>query len=153
MDTEFIVRVANEAPHRASGGVLSFYMKEFDKWLEKKKAMNDLGHRPPFVSEGDVWWIGVGENVGSEIGGKSAKFSRPGIIYKKLAHGFYLIIPTTTKQREGSWYVKIRQQGIDVSVCLHQVRTIDHRRLYTKIGSLDDADRARIREGFIRLYI
>jgi len=52
----------------------------------------------------------VGErwrNVGSEINGKSALFSRPVIIYKKLSHGFYFVIPTTTQKKEGSWFVRV----------------------------------------------
>jgi hypothetical protein len=38
--------------------------------------------------------------VGSEINGKSKLFSRPVVIYKKLAHGFYFVVPTTTQDRK-----------------------------------------------------
>ncbi len=127
-------------------------MKDFDGWIMQKKILNERATRPPFVSEGDIWWIGVGENIGTEMCGKSARFSRPAIIYKKLARGFYLVIPTTTKQKTGTWYVKIRQQNVDMSVCLHQLRTIDYRRLYKKLGSLDDADHQKVRNGFMALY-
>ena len=36
--------------------------------------------------------------------------------------------------REGSWYVLVRQ---DEYVCLNQIRTIDHRRLFSKLGQID----------------
>jgi mRNA-degrading endonuclease toxin of MazEF toxin-antitoxin module len=35
---------------------------------------------------------------------------------------------------------------------LHQTRAIDHRRLSTKLGQLDDADLERVRKGFRKLY-
>ncbi|MDP3735684.1 MAG: type II toxin-antitoxin system PemK/MazF family toxin [bacterium] len=114
--------------------------------------MHHKEHHPPLVSRSDIWWASVGENVGSEVDGKSGLFSRPVIIFKKLAHGFYFVIPTTTKVREGTWYVDVRHHGKNMAVCLHQARAIDHRRLSSKIGTLDDADMARVQHGFDALY-
>ena len=93
-----------------------------------------------------------GENIGSEIDGKNSLFSRPVIIYKKLAHGFYFVIPTTTKSRAGSWYINFRQQDKEMIACLHQARAIDHRRLSSKIGTLDDNDFNQVKAGFDKLY-
>jgi hypothetical protein len=58
----------------------------------------------PLATAGDIWWASVGQNVGSEINGKSRLFSRPVIIFKKLAHGFYFVIPTTTKPKGLQYY-------------------------------------------------
>lgn len=127
-------------------------MKKFLEWIGLKEKLNTATHEPPLVSERDIWWASVGENVGLEIDGKSKLFSRPVIIFKKLAHGFYLVVPTTTQQRKGTWYVDFRQQGEDMVACLHQVRTIDYRRLFSKLGELDDQDFIRIKEKFHRLY-
>jgi mRNA-degrading endonuclease toxin of MazEF toxin-antitoxin module len=85
------------------------------------------------VSEREIWWASVGENVGSEINGKSALFSRPVIIYKKLSHGFYFVIPTTTQKKEKNWFVLVRYQRTDMAACLHQSRAIDHRRLSSRL--------------------
>ena len=127
--------------------------KDFDRWNKKKKALDVGTHQPPLVSEGEIWWASIGENVGSEIGGKSDLFSRPVIILKKLAHGFYFIIPTTTQMRNGSWYVSFRQKNQGMTACLHQARAIDHRRLSSKLGTLDDTDFERVVNGFGALYI
>jgi mRNA-degrading endonuclease toxin of MazEF toxin-antitoxin module len=54
--------------------------------------------------------------------------------------------------KEGSWFVPFRQGGKDMIACLHQARAIDHRRLSSKLGTLDDEDFGRIKEGFDRLY-
>lgn len=87
------------------------------------------------------------------MNGKSALFSRPVIIFKKLAHGFYFVILTTTQVREGTWYVKFRQQEREMVACLHQARAIDYRRLSSKLGTLDDEDYGRIKSGFSSLYL
>ena len=127
-------------------------MKRFLEWIWLKEKLHEQAHRPPFVSEGDMWWTAIGENVGSEINGKSEQFSRPVIIFKKLAHGFYFVIPTSTKARTGSWYVPFRHKERDMVACLHQARALDYRRLSSKLGTMDDEDLTRVRGGFASLY-
>lgn len=128
-------------------------MKKFLQWIGVKEKLDSNDPKPPFVSEGDIWWVSFGENVGSEINGKSDVFTRPAIILKKLAHGFYCVVPTTSKHKEGSWYVSFQQKNKDTTACLHQVRTIDHRRLFSKLGTLDDSDFQNIKNGFQDLYL
>ena len=127
-------------------------MKRFLEWIGLKEKLHNKNHRPPLVSQGDIWWASVGENVGSEINGKNDLFSRPAIIFKKLAHGFYFVIPTTTQLKEGTWYVRFRQQEKEMVACLHQARAIDYRRLSSKLGTMDDEDFARVKNGFNSLY-
>lgn len=128
-------------------------MKDFKRWSGLKESLDGLTHKAPFVSEGDIWWVSIGENVGSEIGGKSIQFSRPAIIYKKLAHGFYFVIPTSTKIHDGTWYVPFIHKGIATVGCLHQSRAVDHRRLSSKLGTLDASDFIKIQEGFKNLFL
>jgi len=127
-------------------------VNRFIEWIGLKQRLHSAEHKPPFVSERDIWWASLGENVGSEVNGKSDRFSRPVLILRKLAHGFYLVAPTTTKQREGTWYVHIRMSEQDEYVCLNQIRTIDYRRLYSKLGQVDTADFNRTKEAFWQLY-
>lgn len=127
-------------------------MKDFSGWIKLKGKLDEMSHDAPYVSEGDIWWASVGENVGSEIGGKNDLFSRPVIILKKLAHRFYFVVPTSTKIREGSWYVNFRQQSKDMVACLHQARSIDYRRLSSKLGTLDSEDFSQVKTGFHSLY-
>lgn len=127
-------------------------MKRFLEWIGLKEKLHKNTHKPPFVSEGDIWWCSLGENIGSEINGKSSQFSRPAIVLKKLAHGFYFVIPTSTQKRSGSWYVPFRHKGKHMVACLQQARSIDYRRLWSKLGSLDDTDVTRVKDGFHDLY-
>jgi mRNA interferase MazF len=127
-------------------------MRRFLEWIGLKETLHEAKHQPPRVSERDMWWASIGENVGSEINGKSERFSRPVLILRKLAHGFYLIAPTTTQPRKGTWYVHVRLKAKDEYVCLNQIRTIDHRRLFSKLGQIDTDYFDAVREGFWRLY-
>jgi len=127
-------------------------IKRFIEWLGLKEKLNKNDFKPPLVKEGDIWWISIGENIGSEISGKSELFSRPGIIVKKLSHKFYMVIPTTSQMRDGSWYTKISHNKLDTYACLHQARTVDFRRLSTRIGQLDSDNFIKVKNAFLNLY-
>ena len=126
--------------------------KNFSGWIALKEKLHDNEAKPPLVRERDLWWLSYGENVGSEMNGKSTLFSRPALILKKLSHGFFLVAPTTSQPHEGTWYVKIKQMGKDMYVCLHQIRTVDFRRLSTRLGIIDEEDFRRTKEAFLSLY-
>lgn len=125
---------------------------KFIDWLKLKIKLDSGEHIPPIVYESDIWWISFGKNIGSEINGKSEWFSRPGVILKKLSIGFYLVAPTTSKIHSGNWYVKIRNGKRDSYVCLHQVRTIDYRRLSNKVGQVESSEFIIIKQRFHELY-
>jgi mRNA interferase MazF len=119
-------------------------LKRFAQWFTLKIILHER--------QQTLWWASVGENVGSEINGKSALFSRPVPIYKKLSHGFYFVIPTTSQSKEGSWFVRIRYKDKPMIACLHQARAIDYRRLSSRLGQLDGDDFQSVQAGFHQLY-
>jgi mRNA-degrading endonuclease toxin of MazEF toxin-antitoxin module len=127
-------------------------MKQFLAWIGLKEKLHENPAKPPLVRERDLWWVSFGENVGSEMNGKSKLFSRPAVVLKKLAHGFFLVAPTTTQARTGTWYVQIDFAGRKSYVCLHQIRTIDYRRLSSRIGQIDGDDFKRVKDAFGALY-
>jgi mRNA interferase MazF len=127
-------------------------IKRFLGWIKLKQRLHTISAQPPLVRERDLWWLSLGENVGSEMNGKSRLFSRPALILKKLAHGFFLIAPTTTKNHNGTWYVKITYADKDMWVCLHQIRTIDYRRLSSQLGQVGVDDFRQAQTAFWELY-
>ena len=127
-------------------------IKRFLEWMSVKEKLHNTDAEPPLVKERDLWWVSFGENVGSEMNGKSKLFSRPGLVIKKLSRGFYLVAPTTSQKKEGSWYVEIQHGGRYMYICLHQVRTIDYRRLSTRLGRIDTHDFKKIKKAFLGLY-
>lgn len=131
---------------------IMFMLKQFLQWISLKEKLHQNSAKPPFVAERDIWWMSFGENIGSEINGKSSLFSRPGIVLKKLAQGFYLVAPTTTQERSGTWYVEMMYNGKRMFVCLHQIRAVDYRRLSSRMGRINEDDFRKVKKSFIKLY-
>lgn len=124
----------------------------FNDWIEIKKKLDDSQYYPHF-SEGEVWWCGLGKNVGTEINGKSQKFSRPVLIYKKFSNLCFLAIPLSTKIHRGSWYVDFIFQDVEQVAVLSQMRSMNIFRLYQRIGRLSNGDFAKVKEKFNKLYL
>ncbi len=129
------------------------HLKKFLEWIGLKQKLHSSLQCPPLLSEGEVWWASLGENIGFEINGKSKDFTRPVLIFRKLSRQFYFVIPLTTQMHIGSWYVNYKQGGRDATACLHQARSIDFRRLHRRVGELDQMDFRRIQNGFQELYL
>ena len=97
--------------------------------------------------------MAVGENVGIEINGKSGRFSRPVLVYKKLSKFGFLGVPLTSQEHEGSWYVPFDFQGNTSYAVLAQIRVMSVSRLYgNAIGQISKADFRAICKGFDNLY-
>ena len=127
-------------------------MKRFLEWIGIKQKLDNHEHRPPLITEGDLWWCAIGETVGIEVGGKSKDFTRPVIILKKFGRLGFMVVPTTTKEREGSWYVSFLHQGVKETAMLSQARVLSYKRLHSKMGTLDDEDFKKVKEAFSRLF-
>ncbi len=128
-------------------------IKRFKKWFLIKEKIDEQNiNKLPLFSEGEVWWCGIGENVGIEINGKSEVFSRPIVIYKKLSRMGFMAIPMSTQFKNGSWYVSIYFQEKQVVLNISQARVVSSSRLYSRIGSLDENDIKILKEKFIELY-
>lgn len=127
-------------------------LKRFLEWVQIKECLDKKDYQPPLISEGDFWWCGIGENVGSEISGKSRDFTRPVVVIKKFGRLSFFGIPTTTQKKEGSWYVSFVHQGVNETAVLSQARMFSYKRLHSKIGTLDDADLKKIKEAYARLF-
>ena len=130
----------------------SIFIKNFLDWFKVKSKLDKSNHKPPFVEEGNIFWCRIGENVGTEINGKGREFFRPVVILKKLSKYTFMVVPTSTKIKEGSWFVHFVFGEVEMITCLHQARVIDYRRLEDKMGSLSEQDFEIIKKGFINLY-
>lgn len=124
----------------------------FDDWIKVKKNLQ-FEHKIPAIAEGEIWWCGVGKNVGVEINGKNEQFSRPVIIFKKLSRLGFLAIPLSTQAHTGSWYIDFTFRGKNEVAVLSQIKIMSVSRLYTRLGEIDETDFRRIKEGFRKLYL
>ena len=126
-------------------------VKHFYKWIDTKKNIHNKG-KIPTVKEGEVWWGGIGENIGIEINGKSSRFSRPVLIMRKLSREGLMGVPLTSQEKSGKWYVEIEFLGEKQYAAICQARVYSANRLYDKMGTLPESDLQAVREGFLRLY-
>ena len=125
--------------------------EEFNKWNNVKINL-ELHGRQPKISQGQLWWTGVGRNVGSEINGKNERFSRPVLVYRKLSSNKFMAIPLTSQPHEGSWYISFVHASKTQIAVIGDATTMSTKRLYRMIGKIDDTDYEKIRSGFIKLY-
>ncbi len=126
--------------------------KQFEEWMDLKEKLHYQNLQPHLVKESEIWWASLGKNIGFEINGKSTLHTRPVIILKKLSKNFYLVVPTTSQIRKGTWYVNFSPSSLVKTGCIHQIRTIDDRRLHSRMGQLSRVDFSKLKEDFFRLY-
>ena len=126
-------------------------LKIYDEWNEIKKKIQ-VKDKLGYFKERQIWWCSIGQNLGSEIYGKGATFTRPVLVFKKLSGHAFLGLLMTSKAKSGSWYVTIKHKGEEVTALLHQVRVFDKKRLVDRFGQVDDADFEKIKKGFMALY-
>lgn len=128
------------------------FVKQFLEWMRVKQRIDSSDHTLPFISEGELWWCSIGENIGVEISGKGFTFSRPVIVLKQLGRLSFYGIPTTTKPKTGSWYVSFMVNGSREIAVLSQARVFSSKRLGGKIGTLRLDEYEKIKEAFISLF-
>lgn len=120
----------------------------FDDWIKLKKRIHQL-HKLPTIREGEIWWCGIGKNVGIEINGKSKKFSRPILIYKKLSKYGFIGIPLTSQPHNGPWYTSFIFKNRKSYAALSQIRVMNTSRLYGKLGQLPKTDLEKVRKALL----
>ncbi len=125
--------------------------KLFDEWNKVKKSLQK-SDQVKYFRERQIWWCSVGQNIGYEVYGKGEAFSRPVLIFKKLTHDTFVGVPLTSKDKEGTWFVRFEHKGKKINAMLHQVRVFDKKRLIDRFGEIDDTDFEKIVVGFLDLY-
>ena len=86
------------------------------------------------------------------MNGKGDVFSRPVYVYKKLSRDGFVGLPFSTQDKTGSWYIEVFFKGKKNIANLSQIRLLSSLRMYEKMGSLDEIDIIKIKNGFLRLY-
>ena len=127
----------DEAPDR---------IKEYNKWNEKKKTIEFAQEKKILFKEGEIWWCSIGINVGNEVFGKGEYYSRPVLIIKKLSHNSAIILPLSSKAREGTWFTEILIQEEKNWVMLNQIRMTHSKRLIDRLCTIKEEDFTKVRK-------
>ncbi len=111
--------------------------KDFDRWNKKKKALDATDNEPLYFREGDIWWVHLGVNIGYEIDGKQTNFARPVIVLRKYNKFSFLALPLTTRATSSPYKLAVGEvAGKQAFAVVSQLRNLDSRRLYQKVGWL-----------------
>ena len=97
--------------------------KDFDGWIKLKEKLHNT-RQLRTVGEGDIWWCGLGENVGVEICGKGNLFARPVLVVRKFGRYSFMGVPLTSKEHTGNWYVSFEFKNKKEIAVLAQAETI-----------------------------
>ncbi len=125
-------------------------LAKLDKWNAVKKSIDTQNFKKQ-VEIQSIYWISIGQNVGSEVFGKSGIFTRPVLVVNVFFNGTFLGVPLSSKtqNKKGKFYHKfIDSKGKMQVALLGQVRIFDSKRKTSNknIGEINDKDFSQIKE-------
>lgn len=125
--------------------------KDFGRWHDRKSEIDEKERRV-FFHEREIWFAHLGTNVGFEQDGKGENFGRPVIVFRKFNNEVFWALPLTTSEKNGRFYFPI-DLGDNISrrVILSQLRLVDAKRIYQKIGVVDVKTHVLLQERIVAL--
>jgi mRNA interferase MazF len=116
-------------------------------WTKIKCRLQAAKPEAVYFKEREIWWAHLGENIGQEQNGKNDEFDRPVLVVKKFNAYLLLILPLTTKDKEGMYYMATSHEDGQkpAKVVLSQVRTISAKRLIKKQRTLPESEFEEVR--------
>ncbi len=112
-------------------------MKWFAEWASLKPRIHFVESNV-FPKKREIWWVHVGQNIGVEINGKSNKFERPVLVVRVFNNDFVLIVPISSKEKEGRYYYSFTNHiGEGNVVVLSQIKSISSKRLVRRVGEME----------------
>jgi pseudaminic acid cytidylyltransferase len=135
----------------------TLYPNKFDKWNGVKQkthdSLNPVGFKPR-----EIFWLRMGQNIGSEEYGKGHEFQRPILIIKKLTRNLFIGTPLTSKiKKENEYFCNINyttKKGLQQnSAMILQIKTFDKKRLMSRIGTLKKDQFLKVVEKINMMFI
>lgn len=102
--------------------------KEFNKWNEEKKKLENASPDNLIFHEREIWWCSIGINLGDEQDGKNELFERPILVLRKFNNKICWALPMTTQAKTGIYYHTLKHNGQTFSVILSQMRLLSIKR-------------------------
>lgn len=121
---------------------------KLDRWNVVKKHIDSSTTRQR-VEIQRIYWVSIGQNVGSEVYGKGKDFARPVLVVKVFFNDTFLGVPLTSKAKNktGRLYYKFIDSKNRLQVALlGQIRIFDIKRVANYISKVEKSDFEKIRE-------
>jgi len=87
-------------------------------------------------------------NIGTELYGKNELFERPVLIMKVYNKETIFILPLTSKNKDGKYYVPIWVQDRTLCIVLSQGRTVSTKRLSRKVWRISESEFQKVKRKF-----
>lgn len=107
--------------------------------MPKKQKIHETGREWQF-REKEIWWMAIGENIGTEVNGKGDDFLRPVLIIRKYGPKGFFGVPLTSQEHIGIWYANFETNGKKQCALLSQAGSFCSYRLYNSIGRITEKD-------------
>ena len=127
-------------------------MKNFHDWNIKKIKIdkNETFNHP---REKEIWWCSIGINIGSEVYGKGADYTRPVLVINAEGSENFIGIPLTSNIKSKKYACIIKtDDGALHTALIYQIRSFDKRRLTERKYILSTEEYSKIKKYFNRLY-
>src|SRR3989339_2240089 len=127
-------------------------MKNFHDWNIKKIKIdkNETFNHP---REKEIWWCSIGINIGSEVYGKGADYTRPVLVINAEGSESFIGIPLTSNIKSKKYACIIKtDDGALHTALIYQIRSFDKRRLTERKYILSTEEYSKIKKYFNRLY-
>jgi mRNA interferase MazF len=131
----------------------------FDKWNDVKKDVHKKERKIGFKPR-EVFWLRIGQNIGSEEFGKGNEFQRPVLIVRKLTHDLFIGVPLTSSLKKDNdyfytfeFYNRQKKCISKNSAMILQIKSFDKKRLMGKIGTISKDDFNEVISRIRRLFI
>ncbi len=119
--------------------------KDFKMWFKEKAEVHNEKARP-FFFESEVWFAALGENIGFEQDGRGKNYLRPIAIIRKFNNEVCWAIPLTKNKKGGIFYFSFPLIGETSTAILSQIRLVDAKRLFYRLGIMRTMDLAEMKK-------
>ena len=126
-----------------------------DYYLWNTKKIQTAVSKPKNVKCGYIYWTKIGKNIGCEVFGKNANFTRPVLVLKRidLQKSLFLGIPLSSKLKNNPYsYIFKDSKGRFQNALLDQIRIFDTRRILSRCANIDKTELKNI-SSKISVYI
>ena len=131
---------------------LSITIKRFTDWAKLKLNIHlSVNNSQVYFKERQIWWVGLGQNIGSEQNGKHKNFERPVLVLKKFNAEMFLAVPLSSQVKLGDYKLTFERDGISFTANLSQIRVLSSKRLLRHVGKMQRPDFESIRQMFRKL--
>lgn len=124
------------------------YDLKFDEWNRVKKKTEKFKNRK-YVEIKKIYWVKLGQNIGTEIYGKGKDFARPVLVINSFYNGSFLGVPLSSKtnNKSGKLYYKFFDSKGNMQVALlGQIRIFDLKRKISYMSQMKYEDFITIKE-------